>query len=307
MIFKGSVLLAGAWAVVCCCATAGADADRPTFKSDTRMVALPSTVTDAEHRIVPNLTLDDFEVLDNERPQPITFFGTTLQPIRVVVLLDTSASMAATIPLIRSAALAFVDRLAPGDTCRVGAFNDVVQFGRPFTSDRRLLAEDIDALEWGDSTRLYDALAEGLDTLAGDAGRRVILVLTDGADTDSRVRLQTIVNRARAGGVMVYAVGLERTRMVGRHRIASEPDRGLKKLAQESGGGYVALTETTDLAAAFGRVADELHSQYVLGFAPDRLDGRVHALAVRVKRPGLTARSRRSYVAVADVAAPPAQ
>jgi Ca-activated chloride channel homolog len=302
MLLKYAVLLGGACAVACWCAPAAVAADRPTFRSDTRTVALPSTVTDAEHRIVPDLTQDDFEVLEDERAQPITYFATERQPIRVVVLLDTSASMMGTIPLIRSAAGAFVDRLHDDDSCRVGSFNDTVQFGRPFTSDRDALAQDIGSLEWGDATRLYDALAAGLDTLATGNGRRVILVLTDGEDTESDTRLQTVVTRARAEGVMVYAVGLERTRIVGRRTIASTPDRGLKTLARETGGGYVALSSATDLAAAFGRIADELHSQYVIGFEPQRLDGRVHALSVRVKRPGLTTRSRRSYVAVPDAA-----
>jgi Ca-activated chloride channel homolog len=271
------------------------------------MVALSSTVTDAANRIVTNLTKDDFEVLDDKHAQAITFFDTQLQPIRAVVLLDTSASMIGTIPLIRSAAAAFVGGLHDGDTCRVGSFNDGVQFGRPFTSDRATLAEDIANLEWGNTTRLYDAIAAGLDTLRDGAGRRVIVVLTDGADTESDTRLPTVIKRARAAGVMVYAVGLERTRTVGRHTVASVPDRGLTTLARETGGGYLALTSSTDLAAAFGRIAEELHSQYVFGFTPARLDGRVHSLSVRVKRAGLTARSRRSYVALPDSAAAPSR
>jgi Ca-activated chloride channel family protein len=270
-------------------------ADGPLFKTNTRVVAVSSTVTDTDNRIVLNLTKDDFEVLDNNRQQPLTFFEPTLVPIRVVVMLDTSASMLGTIPTLRAAAREFVARLQPDDTCLVGAFNDGVQFGREFTADRDRLVADIESLEAGDTTHLYDAIDASVEKLTGAPDRRVILVLTDGADTDSDTSLRHVIDRARSNGVMVYAIGLERP--VYRQRPVSEPDKGLKKLADETGGGYFTLTKTTDLTAAFTRVADELHSQYLMGFSPERLDGRVHSLVVRVKRPGLTARARRSYVA----------
>jgi Ca-activated chloride channel homolog len=278
---------------VCACVAPGARAaDSPTFKSDTRVVAIASTVTDRDQRLVLNLTEDDFEILDNRRPQPLTFFDRARLPIRVVVLLDTSSSMSGSLPLLRDAAREFVGRLMPGDACRVGAFNDTVQLGRTFTSDRDALAADIAELESGDATRLYDALGASLDALENGDGRRVILVFTDGADTDSDTSLRTIVRRARESGVMIYSVGLERDR---RHAV----DEGLKKLADQTGGGYFALTKTTDIAVTFARVADELHSQYLLGISPARLDGRIHELTIRVKRPGLTVRGRRSYVAAA--------
>jgi Ca-activated chloride channel homolog len=302
MAVNHTLLLAAAYVALSGLSAPASAADDATFRSDTRVVAVPSTVTDADHRIVANLTQDDFEVLDNEQSRTITFFAAEPQPIRVVVLLDTSASMIGTVPLLRTAARAFVDRLRDGDLCRVGGFNDEVQLGGAFTADRVALADDIVNLAWGNSTRLYDALAAGIDALAGDGGRRVILVLTDGADTQSDTRLRTVVRRARADGVMVYAVGLERTRRAGAKQTTTAPDPGLKTLALETGGGYVTLSASTDLAGAFGRIADELHSQYVIGFAPERLDGRIHSLAIRVKRPGLTARSRRSYVAVPDIA-----
>lgn len=283
------------------CAAGGAQAaDRPTFSAGTQIVTLPSTVTDGENRIVLNLTKDDFEVLEDNRQQPVTFFETTILPIRVVVLLDTSASMGGTVRLLRTAAREFVTRLLPGDVCRVGAFNDRVQFGGDFTSDRNRLAQDIDTLDVGDATRLYDALAAGLDALEGGAGRRVILVLTDGADTESRTAIRSVVGRARGDGVMVYAIGIERTRFSGTRPVVSAPDRGLKNLTEETGGGYFALRQTTDLGTTFARIADELHSQYLIGFSPERLDGRPHALAVKVKRPGLTVRGRRSYVAARE-------
>jgi VWFA-related protein len=82
--------------------------------------------------------------------------------------------------------------------------------------------------------------------------------------------------------------------------VRTQPDRGLRKIADETGGGYFELKKTSDLAPTFTRVAQELHSQYVLGFTPAQLDNRVHKLAVRVKQPGMTARARKSYLAAAD-------
>jgi hypothetical protein len=82
--------------------------------------------------------------------------------------------------------------------------------------------------------------------------------------------------------------------------VRSKPDRGLRKIADETGGGYFELTRAADLAPTFTQVAQELHSQYVIGFNPAVLDGKVHKLTLKLKQPGMTARARRSYVAAAD-------
>jgi Ca-activated chloride channel family protein len=279
--------------------------ERATFAAGTRIVALPSTVTDGANRIVLNLTRDDFEVLEDKRPKAVTFFEPTVLPIRIVVLLDTSASMMGTMPRLRAAAREFVSRLGPGDVCRIGGFNDTVQLGADFTADPAVLTHDIDDMEVGDGTHLYDGLGAGLDALDGGADRRVVLVLTDGADTDSRTNLRSVIGRARALRAMVYAIGIERTRFKGSRPVAAGPDPGLKKLTEETGGGYFPLTGITDLSATLTRISDELHSQYVIGFSPDQLDGRVHTLSVKMKRPGLTARARRSYVAVRETVVTP--
>jgi Ca-activated chloride channel family protein len=290
-------------AAIALAAAAPSKAQQPMFRGDTQVVALSSTVTDAQNRMVPNLTRDDFEVLDNDKPQPLTVFDAAIEPITAVVMLDTSASMGGTLRLLRSAAREFVNRLLPADTCRVGAFNEAIQLSPRFTSDHDELVADIGDLDTGNTTRLYDALAASLDALRSVEGRRVILVLTDGADTDSKASLRSVITRARTEGVMVYAIGLDRSFNVGKSSKANQLDRGLKKLAEETGGGYFELEKTGELGVAFARVADELHSQYVLGFSPGRLDGRLHKLVVRVKQPGMTPRARRSYVAAPDIPA----
>ena len=128
-------------------------------------------------------------------------------------------------------------------------------------------------------------------------GRKVVLVFTDGDDTASKLGVGKVMDRARAKDVMVYAIGLENEYFNGQQKVRSQPDRGLKKLAEDTGGGYFELKKTADLGETFTRVAQELHSQYVLGFSPETLDGKIHKLDVRVKKAGMNARARKTYVA----------
>jgi Ca-activated chloride channel homolog len=273
----------------------------PIFKGAAgATVSTFATVSDADRRLVPNLPKEDFEILDNEKPQTITVFDNRPQPITVVVMLDTSGSMTMSLDLLRAAAEQFLIRLMPADKARVGAFNDKIQFSSRFTDNRDELVADVKDLDYGNGTRLWDAAAASLDELKPIEGRRVILLFTDGDDTASKIGLGTIVDRARAEDVMIYAIGLESVFSDGTRMIRSKPDRGLRKIADETGGGYFELKKTADLAPTFTRVAQELHSQYAIGFEAQQLDGKVHKLTVRVKQPGLIARARRSYLAVPD-------
>ena len=281
----------------------GSTPQAPVFRSGTQVVSLFVTVQDAQKRLVPGLTQDDFQVFDNEKPQPITYFDSSIRPITVVSMLDTSGSMTLTIDLLKQAAEQFVIRLLPDDKARVGAFNDKIQFAGDFTSNRDELVGALHDLDYGNGTRLWDAVDASLDQLKGIEGRRVILVFTDGDDTESKASLGHVIDRARAEEVMIYAVGLESNYFDGQRMVRSKPDRGLRKIADETGGGYFELERASDLAPTFTRVASELHSQYVIGFTPTQLDNRVHKLTVKMKQPGMTARARRSYLAAADKAA----
>jgi Ca-activated chloride channel family protein len=277
-----------------------ATAQQPTFKSGTQIVSLFATVTDGQGRLVPNLVIDDFEVLDNDKPQPLVFFQNEVQPITVVVMLDTSGSMTSSIPLLKAAAEQFVIRLLPEDKARIGAFADNIQLSSRFTNDRDELVGAVKDIDYGNGTRLWDAVGVSLDELKGKEGRRVVLVFTDGDDTTSRTRLGTVIDRGRTEEVMIYAIGLSSHYFNGQRMVDSKPDSGLKKIADETGGGFFELKKTSDLAPTFTRVVQELHSQYVLGFTPLQLDGGVHKLIVRMKQPGMTARARRSYLADPD-------
>jgi Ca-activated chloride channel family protein len=279
-------------------------AQQDVFHSGTRVVSIFATVIDAQKRLVPDLTKADFEILDNDKPQDVQFFINEVQPITVVVMLDTSASMTGSMSLLEDAAEQFLIRLLPKDKGLVGAFNDKIEFlPAGFTSDRDRLVRSLKDLDFGNPTRLYDAIHASTERLKTIDGRRVVLVFTDGDDTDSAVGAGTVLNEARNDEVMIYAIGLRSDYFNGSRQVRSKPDSGLKRLAEETGGGYFELEKTADLAPTFTRVANELHSQYVLGFAPTTLDGKVHRLQVRVKRPGMLVRSRQSYVATADTPA----
>jgi Ca-activated chloride channel family protein len=276
--------------------------DQPPLFRGTPRVTVPLfvTVTDSDGRLVPDLSREDFTLFDEGDAQELAVFDNAIQPITVVVILDTSASMTASIPLLRAAAEQFLIRLLPEDRGMVGAFNDKIEFGGDFTSDRDELVAEMKDLDYGNATRLWDAVNASLDRLRGVDGRKVILVFTDGDDTSSQVSRGDVTDRARDEDVMVYAIGLESEFFDGVSMVRSRPDRGLRSLAEETGGGHFELKKTSELAPTFTRVAQELHSQYVLGFTPVRLDGKVHKLSVKLKRSGLTARARRSYVADPD-------
>jgi Ca-activated chloride channel family protein len=272
-----------------------------TFKSGTSIVPVLTTVTDSQGRLVPNLEQEEFTILDNGKPQPISFFQNETQPFTVVVMLDFSASMTANLDLLKAAAEQFLLRMLPADKGQVGAFSDKIQFSGTFTNNRDSLIKDLGDLQFGNPTRLYDAIDASIDVLKEVEGRRIVLVFTDGDDTASKRDMGDALLKARQEETMIYAIGLESEFAIGPGRMQrTRPDRGLRKLAEETGGGYFELKKTAELAPTFTRVAAELHSLYTLGFTPTAFDNKEHKLEVRTKTPGQSARARKSYIASAD-------
>jgi Ca-activated chloride channel family protein len=216
-------------------------------------------------------------------------------------MLDTSGSMTLALDMVKQAAEEFLMRLLPADRAKVGAFNDKLEVkpepGLPFSDNRDQLIRALNDLDFGYPTRLYDAVDFSITQLEAAEGRKVVLVFTDGEDTASKIDAGDANVRARAQEVMVYSVGLENDYFNGSQRVRTSPDRGLRRLSDDTGGGFFLLKKKDELGPTFTRIAQELHSQYVLGFTPEIADGKVHKLEVRVKRPGLTARARKSYVA----------
>jgi len=273
--------------------------DNPTFKATTQIVSVPATVLDAQGRLVPSLDQDQFTILDNGKPQDVIFFQNETQPFTVVVMLDYSASMTSNLDLLRAAAEQFLLRMLPKDKGQVGAFSDRIEFSGKFTNDRDDLISALRDLQYGNPTRLWDAVDSSIEMLKGVDSRKVVLVFTDGDDTFSKTGFGSVLDHAREQEVMVYAIGLQSTYFNGQRMVRSQPDRSLKKIAEETGGGYFELKKTDELAPTFTRVAQELHSLYTLGFAPSVLDGKEHKLDLRMKQPGQTARARKTYVASA--------
>ena len=269
---------------------------QPPFRATVQTVAVYATVLDEAGRLVPNLEREHFEILDNGVPQPLTIFRSDVQPIKVVVMLDTSGSMTLHLQLLKQAAEQFVLRLLPDDRARIGSFSDKIILSDTFTGNRddliRVLHNDI---QYGNPTHLWDAIDYSMTALSREDGRRVVLVFTDGADAYSKkASFNEVVTRAQNEEFMIYAIGLQG--MVPGQGF-TRPDKGLRKLADETGGGYFELKGTAELGSTFTRVADELHRQYVLGFSPTSLDGKVHRIDVRIKVPGMTSRARKSYLA----------
>ena len=276
---------------------------------------------------MPDLKQEEFEVYDNGKRQTLTIFANDIQPITVVMMLDRSGSMVANFDLVRDAAAEFVQQLLPVDKARIGSFADRIQVDpRQFISDKSALSDILQTeLQEAGPTPLWNAVNVGITALLHQDGRRVVLVFTDGMDrpmnmSPNNQTLKSVMKAAEEEDVMVYAIGLAGHDAMpfgrpsgggyggwprggrpgyggggyGRGAV-DRPDPGLAELAGQTGGGYFELTATNDLKSTFARVADELHHQYALGFTPEKLDGKMHKLEVRLKNPSLNVRARRSY------------
>jgi VWFA-related protein len=289
----------------------------PVFRGTSDVVPLFVTVIDKDGRLVTKLGREAFEIRDDGKPQPITQFDDTPRPIRLIVMLDVSASMEGNLPLLRAASQQLIGRLGPDDVARIGTFGREVTISSTFTRDAdTLLASLPDSIAPDAPTPLWRAIDQAMDTFGQDSeSRPVILVLSDGKDfvppsfRQRTVSQAEVIDRARKEEVMIYGVGMrsrprQQTMPPGigpgalqAMLMADFPDPGLARVAEETGGGYAEIRFGQDLGAAFARVADELHSQYLLGFAPPKRDGKTHNISVRMVRGGLTPRGRKSYIA----------
>jgi VWFA-related protein len=184
-----------------------------TFRSGTHTVSVYATVLDDSGRLVPNLTKDDFEVLDNDAPQPISVFDNSVRPITIVIMLDRSGSMRQNFDLEQSAAVQFVANLLPNDKARVGSFSNHIQIDPlDFTSNQddliRILYED---LQDPGPTPLWRATSAAMTALARQDDRRVVLMLTDGFDNPMDITttsFEQVRDRSEVEEVMVYGIGL---------------------------------------------------------------------------------------------------
>jgi Ca-activated chloride channel family protein len=296
-----------------------AEPQQPVFRGAGDAVRVFATVTDGDGRLVTTLSQADFEVRDEGKPQPITLFDNSPQPIRLIVMLDVSGSMEGNLPLLRAASDQLFRRLLAHDAARVGTFGHEVTISPSFTRDPAALGAALpDRIAPDAPTPLWRGVDEAIAAFGEDSdARRVVLVLSDGKDSGPisfRQRFVSqveVIERARDEDVMVYAIGMRSRSRAARQpglgpgglqamMTADLPDAGLARVAEETGGGYAEIRFGQDLGAAFAQIADELHSQYLIGFAPPKRDGKVHRVELRVATRGLKPRARRSYVAPAE-------
>ena len=282
-------------AIVAGLTTVGAGQGQQAFRAATDLVPLYVTVTDARGLLVTDLTKDRFTVRDNGRPQTIEFFEAGVQPITIAILLDRSPSLYDENSRMQAALAEFTRRFVPGDRACLGFFSHVVSLDPTLTDDAEALLRHLgDPAPLPAGTALWDALEAGRQALAGQGGRRVILVVTDAADNASRADIETVRADLERDGLLLYVLAVR-----GRGGLQTV---NLEALSRTTGGWYFELKPGDNLAETMQRVADELHRQYVVAFRPERFDDKVHRLEVRVQLPlgqrrDLTVRARRSYMA----------
>ena len=261
----------------------------PQFRSGTETVAVYATVSDAQGRLVPDLTREDFLVYDDGRAVEISLFSNDRQPITVAIMLDMSGSMLPRFLEVRESTLWFVNALLPDDRASIGSFGEEVAVSPLLTGDKKVLARVVNEELWPvGGTPLWNAADAAMTALVGQAGRRVVLMLTDGADSCRLPRCRRfgdIERRAKREEFMFYAIAMD-ARGLGTQIV---------QLTRQTGGGQFSLTPGDDLTDTFARVADELRHQYLIGFSPAVLDNREHRLDVRVAHAGMEARARTSY------------
>lgn len=259
------------------------------FRSTADTVGVYATVSDAQGRLVPDLTRDDFLVYDDGRAVDISLFSNDPQPITVAIMLDMSGSMLNRFLKVRESTLWFINALRPEDRATIGSFGEEVAVSPLLTGDKRVLARVLNEELWPlGSTPLWNAADAAMSALDGQPGRRVVLLLTDGADSCRLPRCRRfgdIQRRAVREGFMFYAIAMD-ARGLGAQMV---------DLTRQTGGGQFSLDPGDDLTDTFARVAEELRHQYLIGFSPRVLDDREHRLDVRVARRGMEARARTSY------------
>jgi Ca-activated chloride channel family protein len=282
------------------------------FRAETELVTLSVSVTDARDHLVTGLGPGDFVVSENGRPQAIRFFASAEVPLDVVLLIDTSASMADKLESSRQAARRFLGSLGPSDRAALVEFNTQVRILQPFTSDPSRIAEALSTTRARGNTALYTGLYVALDhfsRLQRDGGairKSAIVVLSDGQDTASLIGADDVTERARRAGVPLYFVSLlsgEEGQAVadeGGRRRSTPHDFVLNALARETGARAFFPSRLEDLEGVYEAVARELSLQYTLAYAPDdtSTDGRFRSVLVRVPGlPGARPRTRAGYYA----------
>jgi Ca-activated chloride channel family protein len=305
-LFRAAAAVA---AVVALAAAPPARADEarrlPTFTSDVDVVNLNVSVTDGKDRYVSGLAAGDFEVFEDGVRQQLCLFTQERLPISLAVLVDSSLSMQINLPAVKTAALRLLHVLRQGDKAEVIQFNHKFGVLQEFTDDMGLLEGAVRGIRADGATGLYNALYVTLKDprfrrQADELTRQAIVILSDGEDTSSLVSDDQVLQIARKGEVTVFAINLRPPRPLTLDTEA--PDRAaffLTSLARETGGRAYFPTALAQLDGVYDKIADELRTQYALGYVssnPQR-DGKWRHVAISTSQGSLLLRHRLGYYA----------
>lgn len=281
-----------------------ASAQRPAFRAGVDIVSLNITATDAMNHYVTDLDQPDFSVFEDGVKQDVSFFTRRQQPLALSMLLDSSASMEDKLTTLQAAASSFVKRMKPNDIAQVVDFDSRVDVKQGFTSNQTDLIAAIQQTSAGGSTSLYNAVYIALKELGKiravseeDVRRQALILFSDGEDTSSLVSFDEVLDLAKRSETAIYTIGLRGpdTQTKGFH----EAEYVMRSLAQETGGRSFFPQRVEELAGIYTQIADELASQYTLGYTSKnpRRDGAWRRIVVQVDRQGVTARAKRGYYA----------
>jgi Ca-activated chloride channel family protein len=274
------------------------------FRAGVELVSLNVTVTDQANHYVGDLDQNDFSVFEDGVKQDITFFNRKVEPVALSMLLDTSASMEDKLPTLQTAAINFVHRLKPNDLAQIIDFDSRVEIRQGFTSKQSDLEAAINQTAAGGSTSLHNAIYIALKELKKikardeeDVRRQALIVFSDGEDTSSLVSFDEVLDLAKRSETAIFTIALRglNTQTKG----FREAEFVMRQLAQETGGKSYFPARIEDLNGVYGQIADELSSQYTLGYTSKnaKRDGAWRRVVVQVTKPNLAPRTKRGYYA----------
>ena len=263
------------------------------------LVPVPATVVDARGIAVTNLKLEDFELRIDGQPNAISEVSRADTPVRMAILFDNSGSLNEFREFEKHAAVRFVRNvLRPVDQAAIFSVSTDVSLALPLTNDARLLEQTIDGFGKPEgATSLFDAIIQAGNYLHPYAGRRVIVIVSDGEDTSSRADFETTMQRALSGDCQIYVVQTGLYESANLRALAAE--RRMQEFAAQTGGAAYIPRSTDELDNVFAQIAADLAQQYILSYYPaqDKRDGRYHLIAVRVKtKPNARVRARKGFL-----------
>src|SRR3989475_11035671 len=300
--------------------TPPAEAGQEKVTVTTRRVRLPITVTDKKGQFVSGLSQSDFLVLEDKVPQQIDSFSNEQNnnlPLYVGVLMDTSPSTAGKLKFEQESAMNFIQTVVRPRRDRVlfATFDDQITLRQDFTDRLELLDRAVFAVKaTGKQTALYDAIWQFCDEKMRSAqGRRALVVITDGDDTDMRADINDAIDIAQRTETTLFAISTKAGLSsavpgVESGQVKDRGDKDLDRLCEETGGMAFFTGDMLSLERSFSKIAKELRSQYLITYRPtnDRYDGSYRRVEVRLGNghENLKLRTKRGYKAVADSVEP---